>query len=138
MFQRIGLSSHKASALFLGSNREPVLEQPYATVDQHALQVRALAHKFEVLSPVAEFHYSFYAGAVVPGAIKQHDLAGGRQLLNIPLEVPLATFSFGRFIERNNPCAAWIEMFHKTLDGAALTSRITTFKQDDNPLTGLV
>ena len=66
LFQRIGLARTKASALFLCSDRKPVLEQPNATVDQHALQIRALTHKLKILSAIAEVHDPFDAGSIVP------------------------------------------------------------------------
>ena len=42
-----------------------------------------------VLVVGAEPHDSFDAGAVVPAAVEQHDLAGRRQMLDVALEVPL-------------------------------------------------
>ena len=59
-------------------------------------------------------------------------------MLNIALEIPLPPLDFGRFVESNDACAAWIEVFHETLDRTPLASGITAFKEDDNTLTSLL
>ena len=42
-----------------------------------------------VLLGGAETHHVLDAGAVVPAAIEDHDLAGGREMLHVPLDVHL-------------------------------------------------
>ncbi len=74
------------------------------------------------------------AGAVVPGAVEEHDLAAGRQVLHVALEVPLALLDRSRLLERDDARAAWVEMLHEALDRAALARRVTSFEQDDDAL----
>ena len=49
----------------------------------------------------AEAHHRFDAGAVVPGAVEGHELAGGREVRDVALEIPLAAFGLGRLGQRD-------------------------------------
>ena len=75
--------------LLLVADREPVLEQDDAVLDQQPLEDRALLQEPPVLLGRAEAHDVLDAGAVVPAAVEQDDLAGGGQVLDVALEVPL-------------------------------------------------
>ena len=86
----------------------------------------------------AKTHYPFYAGTVVPGAVKQRDLPGGGQVLDVALKVPLAAFGLCWFLERNYACSTWIEMFHEALDRAPLPRRIAALEQDHDFLAGFL
>jgi hypothetical protein len=44
----------------------------------------------------AEAHHIFDAGAVVPAAVEDHDLAGGRKVLHVALHVHLRLLAVGR------------------------------------------
>ena len=68
------------SLLFGGRHAEPVLEEEDAVFDEHALEDGRLVEEAVVLGVRAVAHDVLHAGAVVPGAIHQHDLAGGRQV----------------------------------------------------------
>ena len=74
-------------------------------VDQHLLEGRRLARKVRVLGRGAEAHDRLDAGAIVPGAVEEHDFARGRQLRDIALEIPLAALDLGRLGQRDEPGA---------------------------------
>ena len=57
--------------------------------DEQPLEPRALRKEALVLLRRTETHHLLDAGAVVPAAIEERDLATGRQVLDIALEVPL-------------------------------------------------
>ena len=103
-----------------------------AAAGKHALKLRHLQHKFAVFGIGAKAHYALYASAVVPRAVKQHDFATGGQRFNVTLKVPLAAFLIGGLLQRHYACAAWVEVFHKAFDGAALARCIAPFKYDDD------
>ena len=65
----------EAAALLLAADREPELDQVDAAAHQVALELRRLAHELQVFVVGAEAHHPLDAGAVVPGAVEQHDLA---------------------------------------------------------------
>jgi hypothetical protein len=50
-----------------------------------------------------------HAGTVVPASIEQDDFTLGRQLSDIPLEIPLSALAFRRRAERNDAADARIE-----------------------------
>ena len=50
----------------------------------------------------AEAHHVLDAGAVVPTAIEDHDFAGGREVLHVPLHVHLAFFAVRRRRQRDD------------------------------------
>ena len=48
----------------------------------------------------AKAHHALDAGAVVPAAVEQHDLAGRRQVRHVALEVPLRALAVVRRRQR--------------------------------------
>ena len=88
--QRIVPALVEALELHLAADVEIELEQVDAVAHQHALELRRLAQEVGELVLAAEAHHALDAGAIVPGAVEQHDLAGRRQLRGVALEVPLA------------------------------------------------
>ena len=50
----------------------------------------------------AEFHDPLDAGAVVPATIEDDDLASGRQMPHVALDVHLRLFAFGRRGQRDH------------------------------------
>ena len=72
-------------------------------------------------------------GAVVPGPVEQHDLARGRQMVDVALEVPLGALALGGLLQRDDARPARVEVLHEPLDGAALACRVTALEHDDVP-----
>ncbi len=68
----------EAASLLLAADRKPELDQVYATAHQITLELGGLAHEFLVLMLRAKPHDTLDAGTVVPGAVEQRDLTGGR------------------------------------------------------------
>ena len=87
---------------------------------------------------VAEAHDSLDAGAIVPGAVEEHDLAAGRQMRDIALEIPLRTLALVRLFERHDAGAARVEMLHEALDRAALAGGVAALEQHDDLLAALL
>ncbi len=138
VLERIVAARDEAPQLFLAAHREPVLEQQDAAVGEHALQLRRLAHELQVLQRRTEAHDPLDAGAVVPGAVEEDHLAGGGQMLDVALEIPLALLLGGRFLQGYDPRAARVQVFHEALDGAALAGGVAAFEQDHHALAGLL
>ena len=84
-----------------------------------------------------EAHDSFHAGTVVPAAIEQNHLTGGRKVRDVTLEVPLRLLGNRGFFQCHDSCATGIEVFHEALYRATLTGRIPAFKQNHNLLAGI-
>jgi len=74
--------------------------------------------------------------AVVPGAVKQHDLATGGQMLHIALEVPLRLFPRRRCAERRNPADSGVERLADALDHPTFARCVAALKNHDNPGPG--
>ena len=71
-----------------------VIENQYlmqldAGAHQHALELRHGAEELLDLVFRAEAHHPLDAGAIVPAAVEQHDLAARRQMRDVALEIPL-------------------------------------------------
>ena len=81
----------------------------------------------------AEPHDALHAGTVVPGPVEQHDLTGGRQVLDVALEVPLRAFLLGGLLQRDDAGAARVEVLHEPLDGAALARGVAALEHHDVP-----
>ena len=81
-------------------------------------------------SPVAaEAHHPFNRGAVVPAAIKHHDLASGRQMRDIALEIPLRQFAIGGLAQRDQANIARLQRRHDAFNRAALASGVAPIER---------
>ena len=80
----------------------------------------------------AEAHHPLDAGAVVPAAVEQHDLAGRRQVRDVALEVPLRALALVRRRQRDDAADARIEALRDALDDAALAGRIAALEDHDD------
>ena len=80
----------------------------------------------------AEAHDPLDAGAVVPAPVEQHDLAGGRQVGHVTLEVPLGALALGRRRQRHGAADARVEPLGHALDHAALAGGVATLEQHDH------
>ena len=132
------LALTEATALLVPADREPELDDMRAISDQHALELRGLTHKLGIFQVAAKAHDALYAGAVIPGAIEKHDLAVGRQMLYVALEIPLAALRFRRLFQGDDARAAGIQMLHEALDGAALARGIAPLEKDYHLLPGFL
>ena len=127
----------EAAALLFAADAEPELHHMHSAADQHALKLRCILHELLVLRVGAKTHHALHTSAVVPAAVKQHDLAGRGQVLHIALKVPLPLLGGRRFFQRHHARATGVQVLHETLDGAALACRITAFKNDEHALARL-
>src|SRR5271168_3895411 len=82
----------------------------------------------------AKAHHVLHAGAVVPTAIKDHDLARGWKMPHIALEVHLTLLSIGWGRERNHAKYARAHALSDCLDGAAFAGAVATLKDDNDAL----
>ena len=80
----------------------------------------------------AEAHDALDAGAVVPGAVEQHDLAAGRQMRDVALEIPLRALALGRRGQRHDAADARIEPLGDALDRAALAGGVAALEDHDD------
>jgi hypothetical protein len=127
---RIADAVLEATLLFLVVDREPVFDEVDARAHQHLLEQRAGAQELAVFLLAAELHHPLDAGAVVPAAVEQHDLAARRQLGDVALEVPLPALPLGRRAERDHPADARVEALGDAFDDAALAGRVATLEDD--------
>src|SRR5690606_26066566 len=95
-FERIVPALVEAVELGGPPDIEPELPQKDSFLDEEALEDRGLRKKARSFFFGAEPHHRLDAGAVVPGAIEEDDLASARQMRDIALKVPLAPLGFGR------------------------------------------
>ena len=89
--------------LLLVGDREPVLDQDDAGAHQHPFELGHRAEELLVLVVGAEAHHALDAGAVVPAAVEQHDLAGRRQMRHVALEIPLGALALVGRGQRRHP-----------------------------------
>ena len=86
----------------------------------------------------AEAHDPLDAGAVVPAAVEQHDLAAGRQMRHVALEVPLRALALVRRRQRHDAADARVQALGDALDDAALAGGIAPLEDHhDLQLVGL-
>ena len=80
----------------------------------------------------AEPHDVLDAGAVVPAAVEDHHLAGGGEVLHVPLKVHLRLFPVRRRREGHHPEHARADALGQRLDGAAFPCPVAPLQHDDD------
>ena len=120
--------------LFL-AHLQPVLEQVDAAVDNHAaFEGRALIQKALLLRAAGEAHHALHAGAVVPTAVKDHDLARGGKVTDVALQVKLGLFPVRGRRQRHHAEHPRTDPLGQRADTAAFSRRVAPFKHDDDAL----
>ena len=121
--------------LFIGDG-EPVFDQLDAAAHQHFFKLRHGAEELFVFFIVAKAHDLFNTRAVVPTAVKQHDLARSRQMRDVALEVPLGFFPVVGRRQSGHTAHTGIQALGDAFDDAAFARCVTAFKQNDHAVTG--
>ncbi len=116
---------------------EPVLEQLDARARQHLFELRHAAEEFLVLFVVAETHDPLDPGTVVPAAVEQDDLATGRQVRDVALEIPLGLLAVVRRGQRGDPADPRVEALGDALDHAALARRVASLEENHHLVPGV-
>ena len=132
VFQRIVAAGDEAAQLFFARHGKPEFKQVHTAVHQHAFQFGRLAHELQVFVRLAKTHHAFYTGAVVPRSVEKHHFAGGGQMVDVTLEIPLSALAVAGFLQGHHAGAARVEVLHIAFDGAALAGGITAFKYGGN------
>ena len=122
----------KSLLLFFVGDFEPVLKQNDAAVDDVLFDLRAQFQEVTMLLFRAEAHHVLDPGAVVPAAVKNHDLAGGWEMLHVPLHVHLALFPIRRSRQRDNAKHARADALGEGPDRPAFTGAVASFEHDDD------
>ena len=124
----------EAHQLHLAADGEEELEQVDAVAHEQRLELGRVAQEDAYLLLGAKAHHALDAGAVVPGAVEQHDVAAGRQVGDVALEVPLAALGLGRLGERDGAGVARVEARQEAADAAALAGGVASLEQHDEAL----
>ena len=81
----------------------------------------------------AESHHVFDAGAIVPAAVEDDDLARGREVLDVALHEHLRLFAVRGRRQRHHAEHARAHPLGDRLDGPALAGGVAPLEQDDDP-----
>src|SRR4029453_6696741 len=125
---------HEAALLLLLADFQPDLEQPDAAIDHVLLDDRAELEEALMLLGCAEAHDVLDAGAVVPAAIEDHDLAGRREVLHVALHVHLGLLPVRGRGQGEDAKDARAHACRHRLDQATLAGGIATLADDDDSL----
>ena len=112
---------------------QEVFEQEDAVVDELALDRRRQLEEVLVLLVGAEAHHALDAGAVVPGAVEQDDLARGGKAGHVALDVELALLAVRGCRQRHVLEHARAAALGDPLDHAALAGRVAALEDHDHP-----
>ncbi len=139
-FQILRPSSMRASRRRVcssGLTSSQYLSRMMPESDHQLLEQRHHLEKSPRLLLGAEAHHALDAGAVVPAAVEDHDLAGSRQVRQVSLRIHLRFLALGRRRQRNHPEHARAHALGDRLDGAALAGAVAAL-EDDADLEALV
>ena len=121
--------------LLLGADLEPVLDEDDPAVDHRLLDGRHLLQEPVRLLGRAEAHHPLDAGAVVPAAVEDHDLAGRREVADVALDVHLGPLALGRGGQGDDLEHARADALGDPLDRAALAGGVAALEHDAHPRT---
>jgi hypothetical protein len=89
------------------------------------------------VSTRAEAHHLLDAGAVVPAAVEQNELARRRKMLDVALEVPVRTLSRARGRQSHDAAPTRVEALDDAFDRATLARRVPPLEDDGDARAGL-
>ena len=130
--QRIVDARLETPLLLLVADFQPDLDELDAAIDDVFLDLGAEFEEACVLFLRAEAHDVFDAGAVVPTAVEDHDLARRRKVLHVTLHVHLRLLAVGRRGQRDDAEHARADPLGDGADGAALARGVAAFEDDDD------
>ena len=126
---RIVDARFEAARLLLRGHLQPIFDEHDAGFDDRLLE---LGRDFEeALHRVhrAKLHHALDAGAVVPAAIEDHDLAGGGHVADVALDIHLRLLPLGRRGQRDDAENARTDALGDRLDHAALAGAVAALEQ---------
>ncbi len=126
MGSSIRASNRRSCSSSLTENQYLIRMMPSSTSSRS--KIGRLLEEPVVLGRGAEPEDVLDAGAVVPTAVEQHDLAGRGELLHVPLEVPLRGLTLGRDGQRDVLGDAGVHVFRHPLDRAALARGVASLE----------
>ncbi|MNT10118.1 hypothetical protein D3C72_1449330 [compost metagenome] len=138
LLERVVDAAQEAHVLLVVGDGEPVLDDLDARAHEHLLELGHGAEELLVLVVAAKAHHALDAGAVVPAAVEQHHLAGGRQVRHVALEVPLRAFAVVGRGQRGHAGHARVQALGDALDDTALARRVAAFEKDDHLLLAVL
>src|SRR6185369_15021040 len=109
---------------------EPVFDEDDAGIHDRLLDPRNRLQELLRLLVRAEAHHPLDAGAVVPAAVEDHDLARRREVRQVALDIHLALFTLGRSGQRDYAEHARAHALGDGLDRAALAGAVASFEHD--------
>src|SRR5262249_35518013 len=130
--QRVIDTRRKSSLLLVLADFQPDLDQCSAAIDDVFFDLRAKLEKTSVLLLRAKPHDVFDAGAVVPTAVEDHDLATCRELLDVALHEHLSFLTIRGGRQGHYPKHPRAHALGDRLDGPALTGGIAPLEHDDD------
>jgi hypothetical protein len=116
--------------LLVGADLQPVLQQQDPVLAHGLLHRRRQLQEPLGLLRGAKAHHRLDARPVVPAAVEDHHLAGGREVRQVPLDVHLRLFPFGRGGQRHDPEHPRAHPLGDPLDRASLPGGIPPFEHD--------
>src|SRR4029077_12860955 len=131
--QRIVDPRFKTALLFLVAYFQPILDELDAAVYDVFFDLRAKFEEMVVLFFGAEAHDIFHAGAVVPTAVEDDDLARRRKMLHVTLDVHLRLLAFRRSGQSRDTKHARAHTLRDRFDGAPFARAIASFEYDHDP-----
>ncbi len=122
----------QALLLLLLGDVEIVFAQGDAVAHQHPLERHDADEEFLDLLLGGKAHHALDAGAVVPGAVEDHELVGARQEGREALEIPLRLLAVGGLARRVHAGVARAHMLDQPLDRAVLAGAVAALDDDED------
>src|SRR5262249_36356343 len=130
--ERVGDASGKPPFLLILSDLQPAFDHDNTGIDDVFFHFRAKLEKMADLLRGAKSHHRSDAGAVVPAAVEDHDLAPRRKALDIALHEHLALFAIRGSGKSHHAKHARAHPLGDGLDRSALAGGIAPLEHDDD------
>ena len=117
-------------------DREPVFDELNSGAHKHLLKLRYIIEKLSVFLDGAEAHDPLDAGAVIPTAVEENDLARRREVRDIALEIPLRPLTAVRRRQSGHAADARVHPLGNAFYDSAFAGCIAAFENDDDLFSG--
>src|SRR3954447_5866641 len=128
----------EALGLVLLADLEPVFDEDDSGIDDRVFNIGHIVEKGTHLLIGGEAHHTLDAGTVVPAPVQQGNLAAGRQMLYVALQVHLGFLALGWAGKGNDAEHARTGALGQALDDAAFAGRVASLERNTDIGVGVL
>ncbi len=132
LLQRICLAILKSLCLLSFRDRKIKLYKLDPIIDQDLLEGSNFAHEFLIITLIHEAHNWLDPSTIIPASIEEYHLSRVREMLDIPLKIPLSALNICRLRKCDDARTSRIQELGKSCDTSSFPCCITSLEDDED------